>query len=99
MQSLSEFHDRMLAMAGGEWIDLATGKAVLESWFSRQVSLAELSAAVNELLDMGFLTCRASQTPLSVLRVEDPCMLEIIDIRSTRAGDSFLSATSGITGS
>lgn len=95
MQRLPEVHDRTLAMAGGEWIDLATGRAILESWFDRVVPLTELSSVVNQLLERGLVVCRASGLPLSVCVLVHTSELGSVQLKSTDAGDRYLAATDG----
>ena len=95
MMTLDEFEDRMLAMCEGDWIDMPTGMAILESWFARDFSADEVEAALAHLQAEGLIERRPIQpASTDADRIPDSGM-DQAEIRATALGEDYLANTGG----
>ena len=90
---LTELEDRILAMSEGEWIDLATGAAILESWFDRVIDRSELDAAINRLMGSMLLQLKAEGSLVLDPQLMADRPLEALEIRATSFGEVYLAKT------
>jgi hypothetical protein len=88
---LTELEDRMLAMADDEWMDLATAKAVLESWFSAPLPLTELHCLLCSLLSQEFVSCTVKLQPVNPPAFPLPEDLGLVEFKATGKGARYLS--------
>jgi hypothetical protein len=89
MPALTEFEDRLVAMAEGEWIDLATGKDVLEGWFEKSLTRSEFTGTVDRLIAAGLLDCELGNEPIWNTS-RSICDLAELHICTTQSGDEYL---------
>jgi hypothetical protein len=92
---LTETQDRLLAMADDEWADLATAKAVLESWFAVRFSVAELQAHLAVLVNERLVSCTIKSQPCGVVPPTLPEELAFVEFKATGAGVRYLSQHDG----
>jgi hypothetical protein len=92
---LSEIEDRMLAMADDEWADLATAKAVLESWFATPVPAAELHRLLSALLSQALVSCTIKSQPVTASGLRLPEDLALVEFKATGKGVRYLAENDG----
>lgn len=92
---LTELEDRMLAMADDEWMDLATAKAVLESWFSAPMPVTELYRFLCSLLSQEFVSCTVKSQPVNLAALQLPEDLGSVEFKATGKGVRYLSENGG----
>jgi hypothetical protein len=95
MMTLDEFEDRMLAMCEGDWIDVPTGKAILEGWFACGFSAGEAEAALAHLQAEGLIERRPIQSALTDVDCIPDSDVDKTEIRATTLGEDYLANTGG----
>ena len=85
----------MLAMADEEWTDLATAKAVLESWFAAPLSVADLHRLLSILLSQEFVSCTIKSRPITASTLRLPEDLALVEFKATGKGVRYLSENDG----
>jgi hypothetical protein len=92
---LSETEDRLLAMADDEWTDLATAKAVLESWFAVPLAAADLQRLLSALLSQGLVSCTIKSQPATASVLHLPEDLSLVEFKATGKGVRYLAEDDG----
>lgn len=91
---LNEIEDRMVAMTEGEWIDLATGKSILESWFTEVINEHDLREMCTSLASLGLVRTRVDGIECGP---EDALLftatLMQIELMASKEGEGFLRDT------
>ncbi len=90
---LNEMQDRMLAMADDEWMDLATAKSILESWFDVSISTAELGLILCKLLELQLISCTVKFQAVTAATLNVPDELSLVEFKSTGMGLRYLSGS------
>ena len=90
---LNEMQDRMLAMADDEWMDLATAKSILESWFDVSISAAELGRILSKLLELQLISCIVKFQAVTAATLNVPDELSLVQFKSTGMGLRYLSGS------
>ncbi len=95
MHRLPEPADRLVALCEDDWVDLATARSVLESWFEKSMNLSELQDLTNGLIAEGYLYCRRGDNKLTKLLLLNVNELDAIEVKTTSSGDRYLWTTPG----
>lgn len=85
----------MLAMADDEWMDLATAKAILESWHAISLPAAELQRLLSTLLVQELVLCTVKGQPKAASALHLPDDLSLVEFKATGQGVRYLSENGG----
>ncbi|XLZ68570.1 hypothetical protein ABT364_18745 [Massilia sp. SR12] len=87
---LTELEDRALAMTEGEFIEFATGRAILESWFVKSIPNSELRAVFDRLSQLGLVECKLGDSWPFSNAVPGVALIDKTSFRATAAGELYL---------
>jgi len=92
--TLPELDDRLLAQCEGDWVSVPVAMAVLGSWLERDLSRAELTDALDRLIDAGLVIARDFLPSLGE-RAKSLAAQDCVEFTATQAGVEYLGATRG----
>lgn len=90
---LNDFQDRLLALAEDDWVHFKLARPVMGTYYERNVSFRELSAAVGRLSRLGLLRWRIRHNGRIYFRVSAPEDLQhgsAAAFQTSAAGKAYL---------
>ena len=91
--TLSDLEDRALAMCEAEFVEFSMAADILQQWFDRAISVAELREVFERLAELGLIECRVGDSWSFTNVVPNAPLIEKASFRATSTGETYLNGT------